>query len=141
MSDPDIAAELIESIERDALPILRDMRTLDDYLACVSAHEFRHHLYDWPHAKIVLDVALGDLDAARSLCQQNLARWSIEAPEESDYKKAKYRRVCELCILLQNDDRAGLVRLLHEWERQSVRTLKIEHLWEPTPFPIELQSA
>ena len=40
--------------------------------------------------------------------------------------------------LLANDDRAGLIRMLHEWEAASVKYLKIEHLWKPSPFPIEL---
>jgi hypothetical protein len=38
-------------------------------------------------------------------------------------------------------DRAGLARLLHSWEAETVKNFKIEHLWEPTPFPLELQMA
>ena len=51
------------------------------------------------------------------------------------------RRLRELCARLMADDRAGLARLLHEWEAQTVKNFKIEHLWEPTPFPLELQTA
>ena len=140
MYDPDVAAQLIEAIERNALPTLRAIQTLDDYLAYVSVNYFRHQLYEWPTAKIVLDVALGNLEAARLLCAQNLDSWSIERPHHTESKKAELRRLCGLCALLQQDDRAGLVRLLHEWEAQSVKNLKIEHLWEPAPFPLELQS-
>jgi hypothetical protein len=35
-------------------------------------------------------------------------------------------------------DRAGLARLLHEWEAYTVKNFKIEHLGEPTPFPLKL---
>jgi hypothetical protein len=29
---------------------------------------------------------------------------------------------------------------LHKHEAESVKRLKLDKLWEPTPFPIELQS-
>jgi hypothetical protein len=45
--------------------------------------------------------------------------------------------VRELCAKLAEDDRAGLARLLHEWEAYTVKNFKIEQLWEPTPFPLE----
>jgi hypothetical protein len=140
ISDPDVVAELIKSIEQNALPVLRAMQTLDDYLTFVSNNYFRHHLYEWPEAKIVVDVALGDLQAARSLCDEHLVGWSVERPHHSDDKKTELRKVCELCALLRNDDRTGLVRLLHAWEADSVKNLKIAHIWEPTPLPLELQA-
>ena len=37
------------------------------------------------------------------------------------------------------ENRLGLVRLLRDWEASSVEHLKLQKLWEPTPFPIELQ--
>jgi hypothetical protein len=139
--DPHVSAQLTETIESDALPILRAMRTLEDYLTYVAGSSSRHQLYEWATAKIVLDVALGDLEAARLLCAQNLASWSRERPHHSESKKTELRKLCELCALLQCDNRAGLARLLHEWEAQSVKNLKIERIWEPTPFPLELQTA
>ena len=35
-------------------------------------------------------------------------------------------------------DRAGLAALLHEWEAYSVKLMKLEKLWQPSPFPLEL---
>ena len=50
----------------------------------------------------------------------------------------KYDRVTkELCPLIAANDRPGLARLLHAYEAQSVKNLKLEQFWEPTPFPIE----
>ncbi|MFY9827825.1 MAG: hypothetical protein WAK69_04285 [Rhodoplanes sp.] len=136
MSDPDVELSLIEAIEQQALPKLRAIQTLDDYLAFVSRHMFRHQLFDWPQCKIIIDVALGDLDAARSICKENMHRWSVDQPHHDEDSKAKYRRLRELCARLA-DDRAGLAQLLHEWEVCTVKNFKIEHLWEPTPFPLE----
>jgi hypothetical protein len=135
--DPDVSALLIDSIEQNALPVLRRMKTLDDYLSYVSNNYFRHQLYEWPSAKIIVDVALGDLKSARSLCDQNLASWSIDRPHHTDSVKVKFRKLRELCALLMAEDSAGLARLLRSWEAETVKNLKIEHLWEPTPFPLE----
>jgi hypothetical protein len=141
MSDPDVELALIEAIEQQALPKLRAIKTLDDYLAYVSRHMFRHKLFSWPQCKMVVDVALGDLDVARALCRKNLEHWSVDRPNYDDDDRAENRRLRELCARLAADDRAGLAQLLHEWEVYTVRNLKIEHLWEPTPFPLELPAA
>ena len=44
-----------------------------------------------------------------------------------------------LCALLEKDDVVGLIRTLHEWEEANVKALKLAHLWEPTPFPVEVK--
>jgi hypothetical protein len=67
ITDANIPQALNDQIERRALPQLRAIKTLDDYLAFVSQHMFRHKLFDWPHCKIIVDVALGDIESARSL--------------------------------------------------------------------------
>jgi hypothetical protein len=43
-----------------------------------------------------------------------------------------------LTNLARAKDRSGVAALLHEWELQRIRLWEVEHLWEPTPFPIEL---
>jgi hypothetical protein len=42
--------------------------------------------------------------------------------------------------MLAVDDRPELVRQLREWEAYTVRNLRIESIWQPTPFPFELHS-
>jgi hypothetical protein len=137
--DPDVELSLIEAIEEQALPQLRAIKTLDHYLAFVSQHLFRHKLFDWPHRKIIVDVALGHLDAARTIGKENIQLWSTDKAHYDEDDRAEFRRLRELCACLDNDDYAGLARLLHEWEAITVKNFKIEHLWEPTPFPLELQ--
>lgn len=139
MSDPDVQLSLIEAIEEQALPKLRAMKTLDDYLQFVSEHMFWNQLYDWPHCKIITDVASGNIESARSICEDKIKHWSTDHPHFDEDDRAENRRLRELCACLAVDDRSGLVRLLHEWEAESVRNLKIAHLWEPTPFPLERQ--
>lgn len=138
---PGIADGLCEAIEKQALPWLRAMSTLDLYLAFVSQNLFRHHLYDKGASEIIARVACGWLGAARQICEKNLENWSVDKPHFDEDDKARYRRLRELCACLMKDDKQGLVRLLHEWEAETVRNFKIEHLWEPTPFPLEKQLA
>jgi hypothetical protein len=135
LSQPGIGADLIREIEH-ALPTLRAMKTLDAYLSFVSQHYFRHQLYDWPQCRIIVEVALGDLDAAQATGKTSLALWSL--PQVETEVGEKYQRLCALHAAVVAGDRAELVRMLHEWEALTVRNLKIEHLWQPTPFPLEL---
>jgi hypothetical protein len=137
ITDPDISSALISAIEQQALAQLRAIKTLDDYLAFVSRHRFGPKLFDWPQCKIIVDVALGDLDAARATCAEQMHRWSVDQPEHDEDSKAKYRRLRELCMRLAENDRAGLAQILHEWEAYTVKNFKIEHLWEPSVFPLE----
>ena len=141
ITDADISLALINQIERNALPQLRTIETLDDYLAFVARHMFGPKLFGWPHCRIIVDVALGDLESARAICNEYLPRWSVDHPDFDEDGKAKYRRLRELCAKLAEDDRAGLAQLLHAWEAYTVKNFKIEHLWEPTPFPLELPDA
>jgi hypothetical protein len=140
MSDPDIGLALIREIEAHALPALRAIRTLDDYLSFVSQHYFRHHLFEWPECRIIVEVALGDLEAARATAKANLATWSRNQPDHDDETREKYRQLRKLCACLAAGEREALAQLLHDWEALTVKNLKIEHLWEQTPFPLELRA-
>lgn len=139
-TEPDFERLLIDAIEQQALPRLFAMNTLDDYLTYVSQHYARHRLFDLPHRKVILDVALGDLDSARAIFKTNIEKWSTDRPDYDDDDRAMFRRLRELHVRLADNDRLGMARLLHEWELYSVKRFKIEHLWEPTPFPLELQA-
>jgi hypothetical protein len=100
------------------------MKTLDDYLSFVSQHYFRHHLYDWPQCRIIVEVALGNLDAAQATGETSLALWS--QPQLETEVGEKYQRLCALYAAVAAGDRAELARMLHEWEALTVRNLKID---------------
>jgi hypothetical protein len=132
-----VELSLIEAIEEQALPILRAITTLDNFLAFVSQHYFRHHLFEWPHRKIIVDVALGKLEAARAICQENIQHWSPVHPHLDEEGRAKFFGLQQSCACLAADDRRGIAELLHQWEAETVKRQKIEHLWGRTPFPLE----
>jgi hypothetical protein len=139
LPEPEKSAIVTAAIERNVLPRLRAMTTFDDYLAFVAQSEFRHHLFDSPEDKVIVDLALGDLDAARAICRDNAQSWSRDYPGFDEDDRAKYRGLVKLSEFLAAGDRPGLAGILHDWEAFTVKNLKIEHIWERTPFPLELQ--
>jgi hypothetical protein len=141
VSDPELGQSLIREVERHALPPLRAMESLQDFLAFVAQHYNRHQLFDWPARRIIVEVALGDLDSARATAEAHRHIWSAIGPHHDAETQQQYRRLCDLCACLRVNNRDGLATLLHDWEALTVQNLKIRHLWEPTPFPLEVASA
>jgi hypothetical protein len=131
-------ADFYAVIEEQTLPFLRGIDTLDHFVAVTGRGRFLLNSLDaFPLRKVVVDVARGDFDAARSICATLLTgRTMWSAPDMRDVFSMI---VDSLCPLLAADDHAGLARQLREWEAYTVHNLKIESIWEPTPFPLELQ--
>ncbi|HZO45314.1 MAG TPA: hypothetical protein VFB68_05440 [Xanthobacteraceae bacterium] len=136
----DLPNMMRDAVEKEALPLLRPIQTIDDLVEFASEERFPNtYLNLYEHRKIFVDVARGDLDSAHSICEYMATerakrRYLPNMREEYD------RIAKELCPLIAADDRPGLARLLHKYEEGSVRAMKLEKYWEPTPFPIELES-
>jgi len=137
--DPLMEADFYAAIEEQTLPFLRGIETLDDFVVTTGPDRFLLNSLDgFPLRRIVVDVARGDLDAARSICATLLTgRTMWSAP---DLREVFSMIVDVLCPMLAVDDRPELVRQLREWEAYTVRNLRIESIWQPTPFPFELHS-
>ena len=86
-----------------------------------------------------MDVALGDFDSGRAICANRISKWNKKnfGVDEEDW--ALLDGLKKLCACLAADDREGMAKILHDWEAQTVKNLKVDHLWEPTPFPFEMQ--
>ena len=123
--DPETPQVLVEAIET----LLPKLAPLDDFEAfyqhLISVKDHAYHLR--PYQRVVVEAARGRLDEVRKICRDEFSRWPSKSAEA-------------ICALLAENDIAGIVALLHEWEATTVRNLKIEHLWEPTPFPLEAPS-
>lgn len=133
----DVQEVLGKQIELHGLPHIAPLVDLPSFVDFVSRNYMRHHLFDYPERKIVLEVALGNLDAARMTAREKAVTRPLDDPRLDDEDREHLRKVKALCALLEADDRQGMARMLHEWEEGTVRNLKLEHLWEPTPFPLE----
>jgi hypothetical protein len=125
--DPTIATEMCEVIEEEALPMLRALQSIDDFVA-FTADQTR---FPWTYIgsnyfdEPFVFAAQGNFEAALAACTRLAA-------EESTGPATQ-----ELLRLLAGGDRHGVAQLLHGWEAESVKRLKLEEYWEPTLFPIE----
>jgi hypothetical protein len=138
-NQPGLQEQLCGAIETEVLPLLREMDTLQKYVTFVEQHQD----YGWnkrPLRRILVEIAMGNFDEARSICRDVISKFTPETFPGDAEDKAHFAELKKLCALLADDDRKGLAKMLHAWEAQTVKNLKLEKLWQPTPFPFELQA-
>ena len=139
-NNPDLQKQLYASLEEQALPQLRAITSLDDFVTFADSSErFSLTAFRYYHLRSLgVDAARGALEGARKTCAELVGgrtKWSAPSMRE------EFDRVTgELCPLLAANDRAGMAKLLHQWEAYTVEKLKIDHIYEPTPFPLELMA-
>ncbi len=139
ITHPDHQRALIESVESEALPVLRQINTIDDFVAFADSGRPFFDRWDTETLRgLVVCAAKGDREGA-----QNASGYLLNSKRPSeDEGLAEFLLITDnLCPLVAKWDRAGIARLLHEWEAFSVKTFKVEKYWQPTPFPIELDMA
>lgn len=116
------------------------------------------HVYKLRHSVVL--AALGRIDEARGILAPALTSeeagyertldWAratlAKKPRDAVAKvqieiaEANRRSTSELkplLALLEAGDRAGVGTLLRRYEEHNARLRKVDHLWEPTPFPVE----
>jgi hypothetical protein len=135
----DVSELLCGQIERVALPLLRQVQTIDDFVAFNTAERFPLQQLDgFPYIKVYIHIARGDFDAALKICDCMRAQ-----DKDGYYWMPKTYDVItnKLHPMLIANDRAGLAQYLRDCEQADVKARGLAHLWEPTPFPLELQSS
>lgn len=134
LSNPGIGDTACERIEEIALPILRSVNSIGDFASYATKEHCPHTwLNAFPFRRIYAEIALGDLNAANESCER-----VAEERKKSDY-------IAEILDPIINDiwpavrrhDKAALAKMLHRWEAEAAKRMKLEHIWEPTPFPLE----
>lgn len=136
LSQPDIQSRFTDTCERDVLPWLRAMESIADFAAFSGKENFPYEpMRSYPLRQIPIDVALGNFAAARAICTLLTSGRGIECGP--DFAEERNRVLTELRPHLQSENRAALAAVLHRWEAHTVKALKLEKYWEPTPFPIE----
>jgi hypothetical protein len=135
--EPDLVDRLTECVEQMALPELRARPLLEDYLAYCEEPPPGHSRpasNSFLFRRPILRAAMGDLVGALSDCELLEANSRNFLPF---YREEFDRAVYELLPPLRAADRQAVAALLHAWEAFTVKANKLEHLWEPTPFPLE----
>lgn len=145
-SNAGVGDDLLEAAERGLLPILRAISNLESLYTIAAAGAGGCPPFGEGAGAVVMSIALGNLDAARRLVPSVRERFSIGSPVEISRVNphfvfdtpSYFDWFNRLCRLLDQDDRDGMARMLHDWEAATIGNLKMKHLWEPTPFPLEV---
>ncbi|MBB3238141.1 hypothetical protein [Phyllobacterium endophyticum] len=129
VTKPDTVTAMRNHIEGIALPRLRAMKTFDDYIAHERSKSttFDGHFDDRVFTNIFVAAALGDFSKALQLRPQDTRIEPYFTKVAPDFFPA-----------LEASDREFIAKTLHQWEEATVKAHKMEHIWEPTPFPLEL---
>ena len=123
----------VEVVEQEALPWLAQTKTLRDHMERVFISD--EHRQAWAPGYVRLLLLLGDLDEARDVLLRSESADAYWLPELT--KLGIKERLLSLGADLDKSDRRTLAGFFHELERSAAAKLKTEHLWEPTPFPLE----
>jgi hypothetical protein len=134
ISEEGVDEALCEAIEREALPLLRPVQSIDDFVSFTSKERFLSTWLDgYPYRRVLIDAARGDFDAANALCEM-----MADQRSRSSYWAEQYDPILiHIWPHIKRHNRIALAEVLHEWEFEAVKREKLEGIWEPTPFPIE----
>ena len=125
--DPESLQLLRDMIEFEALPELRAINTIDDFVAHRSNDpENSRYFFANLNCLAVIAIVKGDLDKAASILEAGLA-------------SGKQDCVPKYYPLLLARDQQGLLDFFRRQQLNSIAALKLESYFEPAPFPVELQ--
>ena len=133
-SDPDYPEALREAIESEFLPPLERLQTIRDFfdwVAALGGFEDSDHL----EHRMFVEIAYGDFDAAALHATKDF--WSLSRKACNEWQTGLGDRLVEQGDALSIDDKQALIAMLHRWEEDAIRALKLEKHWERTPFPAE----
>lgn len=139
-TQPDHVDLLRDALQNDILPFLR---TLDDLDRCAEALDQKWARVFSKSADNVYPAALpnliarGQLDAARQLAHEQINGKPFDELKRFWRDDDTFAAIRRLCDLLERDDRAGMVEVLHQLEEMTATKSGFAHLWERTPFPLE----
>jgi hypothetical protein len=142
LSDPDAPPFFSAKVEEVALPLLRTLETLEDfYRFAMQDDVFLFGSLNGLHMKQVLvEAARGDF-AAADRCSAALLNVPNAWSRQKDLAEEFAVTTEKLCPLIAARDRTGIASMLHAWEEQAVKKLKLEKVWEPSPFPVEAEGS
>ncbi len=125
-SAPGDPERMLDKIEKEALPALYGIRTLDEVHEYGLRETPDSPLQNDDYTKMVVALARGNLSAARDVCDRVISRQS-----------PSYHFLPWYYPALIAEDIAMLAAVLNRFEEDSINHLKLAHLWERTAFPIE----
>lgn len=134
--DESLQDDLILQIE-GTLRLMRSLDTQEKCIAFLRSYSIKRmpQIEHWP---MMLDLAAGDLDAAREIWIGVRKRHRARPQEEPmGFFERIEHRWSELDAPLTKKDKAGLATLLKRWESENAHSIGIEKFWDDTAFLFE----
>ena len=146
INKPASTQNFYDVFENDALPQLREITSISDMLAFNrSRGGWGFELKNFPFARAFIDLALGKFDAAEEALAEIQHSYDLSVENDKNLLKGfdpdapfYLKQLNILKPLVLSNDKKFVAQALHRFEEDSVKAHKIEHLWERTPFPLEL---
>jgi len=139
--------KLCDELERDILPMIEPVTNFEEHLKRFprGLHVFdlsdKSDRYDF---NLACDVCTrGDFDRAEAVMAELLDPKNpfYGAPEvvteEHRFSMMRQERMAYLLMTLRRG-KIEVLTLLHDWEAFSVKSMRVEKHWKPSPFPCEL---
>lgn len=126
---------LIHALEFEVLPRLATIQDIPEFEQYIAAH-VNSHRYDVPR-RVITAAARGDLELALQFSRDLRAKGHLDGPGGDAESTRSIARRRTLCDLIEADDRAGIIALLHQWEAATAADWGLAQFWQPSPFPIE----
>jgi hypothetical protein len=122
---PHFSAQLFDSLASDLFARWGPVTTLDGFANALIAKDGIYR------APILCLVLAGEWERA------------AEYVERSEREVTRETEIAEIKKLWEHvtTDIDGVCAKLHKWEAETVKALKLERVWEPSPFPVELPAS
>ena len=121
---------LIKQLAEDAFARVGKITTLDDFAEHLSKNKSRSYAHSEQLERITALQLAGRADRAAAYVEQ-LER-NLKADGDRDYIRAYWKRVSNVSALCER---------LRAKEAETAKAMKLKHIWEPSPFPVELPAA
>lgn len=152
--DQTLPARVLNEMERAASEVIVSGTSLDNILS-VQQHINPSVGISYP-SQALMHAALGKFPEARAVLEKYLdMNWadanaygsppSVVLGSKRWEKRQRFkvqwlenlRNLDALRVMLAEEDPVPIAALFHEWEAMTVKVLKLERFWEPSPFPFE----
>jgi hypothetical protein len=135
---PSVELRFAEEVEHQLLPLARLVRTIDDVRRMTHERFWAIEPIDrWLEGDVAVLAAMGDMAGARKVAER-LMTDETSWTRAWDDRSLSIRSRTELCPAILADDRATVARLLHEDEELIAKAWRLDKVWRPSPFPLEL---
>lgn len=140
LCQPGMREAFIDLVENAIVPMLQRVETVDDMFTI--DRKFRSAILDgWlqyePYQMHFL-AANGRFEDAIAIYESIK---DFDRSPENPRRRAYAYVIDDLAPLLLANDRPGVAALLHRWELATIQRNGLEAIYEPTPFPLELERA